>query len=69
LVEQQQCLVATSMIGGWVLQRSQGMGEQQRWCTADGVDARDRAVSDSSDSCTAHHVQRDRQTQLSSARL
>jgi hypothetical protein len=45
LEAQQQCLVLTFPDGDWVLQWSQGLGEQQRWCTEDGADARDRAVS------------------------
>jgi hypothetical protein len=43
--KRQQCLVATFPNEGWLLQRSKGMGEQERWCDEDGVDARDRAAS------------------------
>jgi hypothetical protein len=45
LEEQQHFLVATFPDGELVLQRSQGLGEQERWCTEDGVDVRDRAAS------------------------
>jgi hypothetical protein len=40
----QLCIVATFSNDGWLLQRSKGMGQQERWCTEDG-DVRDKAAS------------------------